>query len=53
MLKDLGLAAEAAAHSGAATPMGAKALELYQSFVAQGGAAKDFSGIIEMLRGRA
>jgi 3-hydroxyisobutyrate dehydrogenase len=50
MLKDLGLAADAAAKSGAATPMGAKALELYQAFVAQGGAPKDFSGIMEMLR---
>ncbi len=50
MLKDLGLAAEAAAASGAATPMGAKALELYRRFVESGGAGKDFSGIIAMLR---
>jgi 3-hydroxyisobutyrate dehydrogenase len=50
MLKDLGLAAEAAAQAGAPTPIGAKALELYQAFAAAGGAAKDFSGIIETLR---
>jgi 3-hydroxyisobutyrate dehydrogenase len=53
MLKDLGLAADAAAQSGVATPMGAKALDLYRAFVEQGGATKDFSGIIEMLRDRA
>jgi 3-hydroxyisobutyrate dehydrogenase len=51
MLKDLGLAAEAAAQTGAATPMGAQALELYRQFVRDGNAAKDFSGIIRMLRG--
>jgi 3-hydroxyisobutyrate dehydrogenase len=50
MLKDLGLAAEAAAATGAATPMGAKALELYRGFVEAGGAGTDFSGIIRMLR---
>jgi len=50
MLKDLGLAAEAAKASGAATPIGAKALELYRRFVEEGGAAKDFSGVIGMLR---
>ena len=53
MVKDLGLAAEAAAQTGAATPMGAKALELYREFVAAGGAGTDFSGIIRMLRERA
>jgi 3-hydroxyisobutyrate dehydrogenase len=50
MLKDLGLAAEAARSVGAATPMGAQALELYRGFVAEGGAGRDFSGIIERLR---
>jgi 3-hydroxyisobutyrate dehydrogenase len=52
MLKDLGLAAEAAAASGAASPMGGKALELYRDFVASGGGATDFSGIIRWLRER-
>ncbi len=51
MAKDLGLAAEAAAATGAATPMGARALELYRDFVAAGGGGTDFSGIIRMLRG--
>ncbi|MGG5810131.1 3-hydroxyisobutyrate dehydrogenase [Falsiroseomonas sp. CW058] len=50
MLKDLGLAAEAAAATGAATPMGAQALALYRDFVAAGGGGTDFSGIIRMLR---
>ncbi len=51
MLKDLGLAAEAAAFTNAATPMGSRALELYREFVAQGGGGTDFSGIIRMIRG--
>jgi len=50
MTKDLTLAQEAARSSGAATPLGAHALELYQRFLKAGGADKDFSGIIEMLR---
>ena len=50
MLKDLGLAAEAAAQSGARTPVGGKALELYRAFVEAGGGTADFSGIIRMLR---
>jgi 3-hydroxyisobutyrate dehydrogenase len=53
MVKDLGLAAEAAAQTGTATPMGSKALELYREFVEGGGAGTDFSGIIRMLRERA
>jgi 3-hydroxyisobutyrate dehydrogenase len=51
MLKDLKLAQEAAARSGAATPMGAGAEALYALFAAQGFAAKDFSAILQMLRG--
>jgi len=51
MLKDLGLAQQAAGETGAATPMGARALELYRRFVEEGGAGTDFSGIIGMLRG--
>ncbi len=51
MLKDLGLAVGAAEAHGAATPIGATALELYRRFVEGGGGATDFSGIIRMLRG--
>lgn len=50
MLKDLGLSQQAAAAAGAATPLGAAALALYERFAAEGGAASDFSGIINMLR---
>ena len=52
MLKDLKLSQEAAAASGAATPLGAAAAQLYAEFNAGGGADKDFSGIIEFLRRR-
>lgn len=52
MVKDLGLAQQAAATTGAATPMGARALDLYREFVEGGGAGIDFSGIIRMLRER-
>uniref|UniRef100_UPI001575D432 3-hydroxyisobutyrate dehydrogenase n=1 Tax=Sphingomonas bacterium TaxID=1895847 RepID=UPI001575D432 len=50
MLKDLRLAMQAAGEAGAATPMGARAAELYERFVGAGEGGKDFSGIIEMLR---
>ncbi len=50
MAKDLGLAQDSARGSGANTPLGAQALELYRRFLESGGADKDFSGIIEMLR---
>lgn len=50
MVKDLGLAQQAAAQAGAATPIGAQALDLYRRFVDGGGGAKDFSGIIAMIR---
>ena len=49
MLKDLKLAMEAAKASGAYTPMGGEAEELYQRFVDRGGANKDFSAIIKMI----
>jgi 3-hydroxyisobutyrate dehydrogenase len=49
MLKDLRLAMDAAALAGAAVPMGTRATELYDQFVADGGAGTDFSGIIRML----
>lgn len=50
MLKDLLLSQAAASDTGAATPLGAKAAALYQRFADEGFGAKDFSGIINMLR---
>ena len=52
MLKDLKLAQEAAAKSGAATPMGAQAEATYALFERLGFGGKDFSAVLEMLRGR-
>ena len=52
MLKDLRLAQAAAADSGASTPLGAEAAQLYSLFAAQGGAGTDFSGIIKFLGGK-
>ncbi|MDR3510948.1 MAG: 3-hydroxyisobutyrate dehydrogenase [Caulobacteraceae bacterium] len=52
MLKDLKLAQDAAAKAGATTPMGAQAEALYALFDGLGYAGKDFSAVIEMLRGR-
>ena len=52
MLKDLALAQDAANATGAATPMGAEAAALFRLYAGQGHAAKDFSGIIQFLRGR-
>ncbi|WP_160121958.1 3-hydroxyisobutyrate dehydrogenase [Rhodovarius lipocyclicus] len=52
MVKDLGLAQQAAEEYGAATPLGQMALELYESFAAEDGSALDFSAIIGMLRGQ-
>jgi 3-hydroxyisobutyrate dehydrogenase len=49
MLKDLRLAQQAAGSTGAATPMGAAAANLYQMFVDAGGGALDFSGIMRFL----
>ena len=51
MLKDLKLSQEAALASGANTPLGAAAAQLYALFNAAGGAGEDFSGIIGFLRG--
>jgi len=50
MLKDLKLSQEAASASGASTPLGAQAAQLYEAFAAAGHGGVDFSGIIEMLR---
>ena len=51
MLKDLKLAQEAAARSGATTPLGSSAEALYQLFDRLGYGSKDFSGVLQMLRG--
>ncbi|MNI71919.1 3-hydroxyisobutyrate dehydrogenase [compost metagenome] len=50
MLKDLVLSQEAAKHSGARTPLGAHAAEVYAAFERAGHGAEDFSAIIRMLR---
>jgi 3-hydroxyisobutyrate dehydrogenase len=51
MLKDLKLSQNAAQAAGAATPLGAQATALYSIFESAGAGGKDFSGIIQMLRG--
>ncbi len=50
MNKDLGLAMDAVAATGAAAPLGTHAAEIYAKFAADHGAL-DFSAVIEMLRG--
>ena len=52
MLKDLKLAQEAAAKAGASTPMGAQAEALYALFDRLGAGGKDFSAILQLLRGQ-
>jgi 3-hydroxyisobutyrate dehydrogenase len=52
MLKDLKLAQGAAQAAGAATPLGAEAAQLYALFAAKGEGNSDFSGIINLLRGK-
>lgn len=49
MLKDLGLASEAAAASGADTPLGALARDMYRRHAAQGNGKLDFSSIVKLL----
>ena len=51
MLKDLKLARAAAEASGAQTPLGAHAEQLYADFDAQGFGDKDFSAVLQWLRG--
>jgi 3-hydroxyisobutyrate dehydrogenase len=51
MLKDLKLSQNAAQASGAATPLGAQATALYSLFESAGAGTRDFSGIIQLLRG--
>lgn len=50
MLKDLGLAVEAADSVDAAVPMGARAKALYAAFAGSGHGNVDFSGIINALK---
>ena len=50
MIKDLALAADAAKGANTNTPMGKRALELYERFIEEGGADTDFSGIIRYLK---
>ena len=52
MLKDLKLAQEAAAKSGAATPLGAQAEALYALFDRLGYGGKDFSAVLQLIRGQ-
>jgi 3-hydroxyisobutyrate dehydrogenase len=51
MLKDLKLAQHAAEEAGATARLGAAAAAIYERYVASGEAAKDFSGIIQFIRG--
>ncbi|WP_159949464.1 3-hydroxyisobutyrate dehydrogenase [Rhizobium sp. 18065] len=50
MLKDLKLSQAAAQATGAMTPLGARASELYDLFNQRGDGERDFSGIISLLR---
>ncbi|HUZ13663.1 MAG TPA: 3-hydroxyisobutyrate dehydrogenase [Caulobacteraceae bacterium] len=52
MSKDLKLAQEAAARTGAATPLGAQAGALYALFERLGHGGRDFSAVLQLLRGR-
>ncbi|MEZ0172403.1 3-hydroxyisobutyrate dehydrogenase [Microvirga sp. TS319] len=52
MLKDLRLAQDAALASGASTPLGAEAAQLYALFSNAGHEGDDFSGIVNFLRGQ-
>ena len=52
MLKDLRLAAEAAGAAKAETPLGEHARQIYETLTAEGQGSRDFSVIIEKLRGK-
>jgi len=52
MLKDLKLAQAAAAGCGAATPLGAQAEAIYALFDGLGHGEKDFSAILQLVRGK-
>ncbi len=49
MLKDLRLSQQAADSVGAPTPMGARAMELYEAFVGEDGKGMDFSAMLPRL----
>jgi 3-hydroxyisobutyrate dehydrogenase len=51
MLKDLKLSQQAAQTSGAVTPLGASAAQLFELFAAQGHGGLDFSAIVTFLNG--
>jgi len=51
MLKDLKLAQDAAKATGAKTELGADAARIYSRYVESGEAGRDFSGIIQFVRG--
>ena len=53
MLKDLGLAQEAALHARAATPLGAAARNLYQLHSQNGQGGLDFSSIVQLMSAKA
>ncbi len=50
MLKDLGLATDAARQAGQAVVLGALAQQLYQLWNARGGGSQDFSAIVNLFR---
>ena len=50
MLKDLRLSQQAAGGTGAVTPLGSTATNIYQLFVDSGAGGLDFSGIMDFLR---
>ena len=52
MVKDLRLAQDAARAAGATTPLGAEAAALYGLYVGAGEGGRDFSGIVNFLRGK-
>ena len=52
MSKDLKLAQEAASRAGATTPLGAQAQALYALFEGLGYGQKDFSAVLQLMRGR-
>jgi 3-hydroxyisobutyrate dehydrogenase len=52
MAKDLTLAQEAALGAGASTPMGAEATHLMRMFMNEGNGGRDFSAVIEFIRGK-
>ena len=50
MAKDLGLALNALEHAGVAAQLGPLAAQIYRKFADEGGAGRDFSGIITEIR---